>query len=51
MNRPSWLTNLLKDLKREGKLPVEFTGKLLVTVNVSQGGIQDAELTMGEKIR
>lgn len=51
MKKPLWLLNLIADLKKEGKLPAEFVGKITLEVNVAQGGIQDAVLLIPEKIR
>jgi len=51
MNKPLWLINLLKDLKREGEMPVTHTGEIMILVNVSQGGIQDAKVSVSKTIR
>lgn len=51
MKKPSWLVKLLEELKSTGKVPADHTGKVTLVLNVSQGGLQDADLSVNEKIK
>jgi len=46
------LIKKLLDLLREaGKIPPQYTGKVTLTLNIAQGGVSEAEVTLTEKIR
>lgn len=48
---PQWLKQILDILKKEGKVPANHTGKVNISYNLSQGGIQDVEVNSGEKFK
>jgi hypothetical protein len=37
-------------LKQSGKIAAEYTGKVLITVDISQGGVNNAHLLINEKL-
>lgn len=51
MAAPSWIAEILKILKTEGKVPQCHTGKVALELNLGQGGINTAELTIKETIK
>ena len=51
MSKPQWITSLLDEMKKAGKVPTAHTGKVTLVINVSQGSFQDCDLSVAEKIK
>ena len=51
MNKPLWLLNLIKEMKRAGVIKEDQTGKILLEINLTQGGTQSCNIMVGETYR
>lgn len=51
MKKPQWLINLVNELKASGAIKPDQTGEFSLKINLTQGGIQDAKIMVGESIR
>jgi hypothetical protein len=45
------IEKIVDTLKNAGKIPREHTGKMILTIDFSQGGVNNAELALTEKIK
>ena len=47
----SLLQKVIDILRQSGKIPAQYTGKVVLVVNISQGGVSDATLITHEKMK
>jgi hypothetical protein len=45
------LQKIVDILRQTGKISPQYTGKLIVTMNLSQGGVNDGTLETNEKLK
>ena len=45
------LQKMIDILLQSGKIPAQYTGKVTIVVNVSQGGVNDGTLDTSEKLK
>jgi hypothetical protein len=51
MASPVWVQKVLAILKEQGKVPENHTGEAVLTLNIGQGGLNSAKITVTETIK
>lgn len=51
MASPAWVQQILSILKKEGKVSAAHTGEAVLTLNLGQGGLNSAKITVSETVK